>query len=175
MELRTERLELIACTATVTEAALADPAEVGRLLGVRVPAGWPSNDLRDILPGYLRDVAADSDLLGWGPWVIVEAAGRVVVGDAGFHGEPDAARTVEIGYGILPAYRRRGYATEAARGLVGWAFGRPGVARVVAECEADNVGSIRVLERLGMARAGVAGSLLRWERAAPGRLAEEAR
>ena len=169
MELRTERLELIPCTAEVIEAALADPDEVGRMLGLHVPPGWPSDDLRDTLPGYARDAAADPDRLGWGPWLIVEAAERVVVGDAGFHGRPDAAGTVEIGYGILAEYRRRGYATEAAQGLVAWAFTQPAVERVVAECEADNLGSIRVLEKLGMRRAGAEGSLLRWEVEAPGR------
>ena len=161
MELRTERLELIAATAEVAGAALSDPAEVERRLGVRVPDGWPSDDLRDILPGYARD-AADPGLLGWGPWLMVEAVERVVVGDIGFHRRPDDAGAVEVGYGVLPEYRRRGYAFEAARALVDWAFTQPGVRRVVAECEADNVGSIRILERLGMRRVGAEGNLLRW-------------
>ena len=180
MHLRTERLELIAATAEVTEAALANPAspsEVGRLLGVVVPDGWPSDDLRDILPGYARDAAANPALLGWGPWLMVEASGasptRVVVGDVGFHSRPDDAGTVEIGYGVLPGYRRRGYATEAARALVAWALDQPGVGRVVAECEADNAGSIRILEKLGMRRTGAEGKLVRWTLEGPDRLLDD--
>ncbi len=62
-----------------------------------------------------------------------------------------------IGYGVRPAYRRRGYATEILRQALGYARG-VGVTSALVTCDADNVGSWTVIERCG----GV------FERLAPG-------
>lgn len=85
-------------------------------------------------------------------WEIREKKGGPV-GDAGFKGAP-ACGEVEIGYGIDPAFRSQGYATEAVRALVDWAFGQEGVYYVMAEREKDNLASARVLEKLAFRPAG---------------------
>jgi RimJ/RimL family protein N-acetyltransferase len=66
----------------------------------------------------------------------------------------DRARGVqaELGWCIDPAYGGRGYATEAVRALVRLCFEDLGLRRVTANCFADNVGSWRLMERLGMRR-----------------------
>ena len=64
--------------------------------------------------------------------------------------------TAEIGYSVLPQFQGRGYATEIVVGLVRWALGQPGVARVVAETEWANPASVRVLTKAGFAPAGLA-------------------
>jgi predicted acetyltransferase len=53
-----------------------------------------------------------------------------------------------IGYGVLPAHRRLGYATEILRQalVIARAFG---VDRALVVCDDDNVGSIRTIERCG--------------------------
>ena len=91
-----------------------------------------------------------------------------MIGDLGFKGKPNRRGTVEIGYRVAPAYRRQGYASEATRALVDWALAQGGVERITAECNPDNVGSIRVLEKLGMRRLESDGVLLRWELRAVG-------
>ena len=95
---------------------------------------------------------------GWMWWYITLAerrnGRRVVVGNIGFKDLPDASGTVEIGYSIVPLFQRRGFATEAVRGLTAWAFGHPEVRRIVAETFPDLTASIRVLERNGFRRAG---------------------
>ena len=65
--------------------------------------------------------------------------------------------TVEIGYGILPAFRGRGYAAEAAGAAVRWALTQPGVRSVEAETDADNAASQRVLEKIGFRATGQIG------------------
>lgn len=58
----------------------------------------------------------------------------------------------ELGWTLDPAFRRRGYATEAVRAVIGACFGPLGLRRVHAGCFAANEPSWRVMERLGMRR-----------------------
>lgn len=61
-----------------------------------------------------------------------------------------AAATAEIGWIFHPDHGGRGYATEAARALLGFAFGPLNAHRVIAELHPDNDASIRLCRRLGM-------------------------
>jgi [ribosomal protein S5]-alanine N-acetyltransferase len=63
-----------------------------------------------------------------------------------------APRTYELGWVIHPDYQRRGYASEAARAMMDYAFGVLDVHRIIATCQPENVASYRVMETLGMRR-----------------------
>jgi RimJ/RimL family protein N-acetyltransferase len=63
-------------------------------------------------------------------------------------------REWEMGWGMHPALWGQGYATEAAREMLRFAFGELKAHRVMASCHADNLASARVMEKLGMAREG---------------------
>ena len=72
-------------------------------------------------------------------------------GLVGFKGYPDSRGEVEIGYGIAPAFRGRGYTTEAVRVMIEWAFDAPEcIAVIAAEVDKANSASIRILEKVGM-------------------------
>ena len=86
-----------------------------------------------------------------------------MIGDIGFMGGPDQEGVVEVGYSIIPEYRNQGYATEMARSLIAWAFQEKGIKLVTAECLDDNIGSIKVLEKVGMRRLEPDGNMLKWE------------
>ncbi|WP_433727801.1 GNAT family N-acetyltransferase [Actinoplanes sp. CA-051413] len=58
----------------------------------------------------------------------------------------------ELGYIFDPAYNGHGYATEAATAMVAYAFDRLGMRRITAGCFADNLASVRILEKVGMRR-----------------------
>jgi len=62
------------------------------------------------------------------------------------------ARQAEIGWIFHPDHHRRGYAREAASALLDLAFDKAGIHRVMARCDAHNIASARLMERLGMRR-----------------------
>jgi RimJ/RimL family protein N-acetyltransferase len=63
-------------------------------------------------------------------------------------------RSASLGYCFAEAAWGRGYATEAARVLLRWAFDTLDLNRVQAETDTRNVASARVLEKLGFVREG---------------------
>lgn len=76
------------------------------------------------------------------------AAAGVPVGVSGLV-KRETLEDVDIGYAFLPSYRGRGYALEAARGVVAHAR-TLGIARLAAITTPGNAASIALLLRLGM-------------------------
>jgi ribosomal-protein-alanine N-acetyltransferase len=83
------------------------------------------------------------------------------------HGEPDMLlgtvslrryirdRRAELGYWLAQPAWGNGFATEAAEAAIDFGFERLGLARIYAQVLADNRGSLRVLDKLGMVNEGV--------------------
>jgi len=61
-------------------------------------------------------------------------------------------RTAEVGmyWAIASAYQRKGFAAEAAKGMIDWAFKHLRLMRIVATTAYDNEASIAVMRRVGM-------------------------
>ena len=59
-----------------------------------------------------------------------------------------------LGWILLKDYWKQGYMTEAGKELVRFAFEDLKLHRVYATCDAENYGSYRVMENLGMRREG---------------------
>lgn len=62
--------------------------------------------------------------------------------------------TFELGYVFNRKYQGKGYASEAARALVDYAFKNMGARRVIAMCSPKNTPSWKLMERLNMRREG---------------------
>jgi predicted acetyltransferase len=54
-----------------------------------------------------------------------------------------------IGYGVRPAFRRRGYASEMLRRALAYCRDEIGLERVLVTCDDDNIGSATVIENAG--------------------------
>lgn len=69
-------------------------------------------------------------------------------------GQPGMPRRTQadLGYIFDPAHGGHGYATEAVAAMVAHAFDGLGVRRITAGCFADNLASVRILEKVGMRR-----------------------
>lgn len=65
-----------------------------------------------------------------------------------------AQHAAEFGYLFARSQWGNGYATEAARAIVGWASSVPAIQRISATCDVDNLASARVLEKAGLTREG---------------------
>lgn len=159
---KTERLELVPGGPEIFRARVDDRDALSRFLGgARVPQAWPPELYdQDAVDWTAKYFEANPDAAGWALWFIVlrpaPAGGgeRTAIGCCGYKGKPAPDGAVEIGYGVLAEFRRRGYASEAARALIGRAFSHPEVTRVVAETYPELAPSIRVMEKNGLRFAG---------------------
>jgi ribosomal-protein-alanine N-acetyltransferase len=82
--------------------------------------------------------------------------GGEAVGGIGFTLGSDVERhSAEVGYWLGEGFWGRGIATAAVHAATRWAFGKFSLRRVYAVPFSDNIGSIRVLEKVGFVREGV--------------------
>jgi ribosomal-protein-alanine N-acetyltransferase len=160
--LETKRLQLIPFTLDLKKAAMNDRATLVEMLGVYVPEHWPGPDLAEALPFFIENMEKAPSEPAW-DWIAIHRLDQGVIGGIGFLGGPDKYGVVEVGYDIVPAYRKQGYATEMAHSLITWAFQEAGINVVAASCLDDNIGSIKVLENIGMRRLEPDGNMLKWE------------
>jgi RimJ/RimL family protein N-acetyltransferase len=158
------RLELVEVEARHKLAFAASPAELGQMLGVRLAQGWPT------FPEAFTPTRADSrpKSPGWGGYFFLDLDQDALVGNGGFHGPPTDAGVVEIGYEIAPEFRNRGYAREAVRGMIDFAFADARVRCIAAHTLAAINASTAVLTRAGFAHIAElanpeVGRVWRWE------------
>jgi [ribosomal protein S5]-alanine N-acetyltransferase len=84
--------------------------------------------------------------------VIVPKVTNSVVGDCIIKITEEDPQQGELTYALHPAHQGHGYATEAMRAFVGYAFGTLRLHRLTATIFAEHTPSIKVVERLGMRR-----------------------
>jgi RimJ/RimL family protein N-acetyltransferase len=87
---------------------------------------------------------------GWVQLSVEERRTGRLIGDVGISPADDDPGVIKVGYTIAPGFQRTGYATEAVRALIDYAFDTLGVDVVRAYASAENAPSIRLAERVGM-------------------------
>ena len=94
---------------------------------------------------------------GFGFMIMEERATGEMVGHCGLrkvaHPLAPNPQDFEIGWLVREDRWRRGYAFEAMRAVIAWGFATHNAPRIVAITTARNVGSWRLMEKLGMIRA----------------------
>jgi ribosomal-protein-alanine N-acetyltransferase len=112
---------------------------------------WGPNSIEDTQRFIALCMASLSEepILGYHLAVVLKQIDRLIGGcTLGRNGAE--AREAFLGYAIDPEFQRQGYATEAAAALIGFGFRQLALSRIYAKCNALNVASRRVLEKLGM-------------------------
>jgi [ribosomal protein S5]-alanine N-acetyltransferase len=102
----------------------------------------------------LADYVAHQREYGFSFWALIESASGALIGDAGLYLQKGSGPEVELGFTLGRPWWGRGYATEAGEACLAFAFDQVRLAEAVAVADLVNAASQRVLEKLGMARAG---------------------
>jgi RimJ/RimL family protein N-acetyltransferase len=144
--LRTLRLEL-------SPYGEGDFADVVRIMGNPQVVWWRAVPLTEpeIRAFFDRTLAEQRHGLGW--WLMREPGGPLL-GHAALKTLSSRREWIEVGYHLLPDARGRGYATEAARALLGYGFKTLELSEIYAVVAPQNAPSQAVMQRLGMPSVG---------------------
>lgn len=103
----------------------------------------------------LVDEMRDMEFPEPGHWLqlalVLKESGRMI-GDVGVRIKKDDSRQAVIGFTLAPEYWRMGYTTEAVTALLDFLFEELDLHRVMADCDTENTGSWRMLEKVGFRR-----------------------
>ncbi len=147
-------------TSLVTERLLlrrSEPADAEAISAYRsdpevhVHQGWGSTG-----PDHVReDIVEMASRLpgepgGWAQFSVLTRDDGALVGDVGLSPADDEPGIIKVGYTIAPVHQGKGYATEAVRTLVDYAFGTLGAEVVRAYADEGNVSSTRVMTKVGL-------------------------
>lgn len=112
---------------------------------------WSERERAERFIAMSRQLAEE----GNGARVVLErASDGAFIGWCGLSGWNPDFRSASLGYCLDDVVWGHGYATEAARALLQWAFETLDLNRVQAEADTRNAASGRVLEKLGFVREG---------------------
>lgn len=86
---------------------------------------------------------------GYGMWIVIERTSGDIIGRAGLWNE-EGGPGLELGWLIRKSSWGRGYATEASRAALDWAWAHVDTDHIISVIHAENLQSIRIAQKLGM-------------------------
>lgn len=109
-------------------------------------------DSRANLEEALRQ-ATEPGRIKWFFKVVVRESGTYA-GEIGYTvtGPFSGGLSAHFGYFLLPEHHGRGYATEASRAVLDYAFKTGGITRITTGCDIRNRASERIMIKLGMTK-----------------------
>lgn len=148
-------IELLQLSPAVLRAlADGDLGAANRASPIALGAYFAGPEYRSVWRRRASQVETDPASAAWITRAIVDADRRLVVGRAGFHGPPDEAGMVEVGYAVDPAFRRQGYARAALVALLKWAKEDASIQTVRASIRPDNLASLALVAQYGFVEVG---------------------
>jgi len=159
----TERLILTPISYEIVCSTLNKDNESLRKLGYRRSDDWPHPAFFDVFPKLKEQLKELGESTGFDGWIIVRKEDMLIIGDGGFKGEPDEKGKIDIGYGLMKSERRKGYGYEAVKALIQWGLEQDKVKKITADCLIDNIGSARILEKVGMSEVNRDDEMIYWE------------
>lgn len=140
--------------AALSALASADLESANAAAGIPLTSYFIGPDWHGVWRRRSAQVLADPGSADWITGVVWDVDRQLAVGRAGFHGPPDAAGMVEVGYAIEPAHRRQGYARAALVALLDRAAQEPAVRTVRATVSPDNAASRDLIRQYGFVEVG---------------------
>jgi RimJ/RimL family protein N-acetyltransferase len=121
---------------------------------VHVHQGWDRTD-PDGVRAEIEEMATrvPGEPGGWVQFTVERREDGEIVGDVGLSPDDADPAVIKVGYTVSPVHQRNGFATEAVRALVDYAFGVLDAEVVRAFADAGNLASRRVMEKAGLSLA----------------------
>ena len=111
---------------------------------------WRPSSLDEVQEFIIDMEAVEINFPGsWFQLAICRKDTGIVIGDIGIHFHATDGTLAEIGYTVSPAHQGNGFATEAARAVLGYLFNTLNKRRVTASIDPRNAPSAAVLMKLG--------------------------
>lgn len=151
MELLTERLRLREFVASDWPAVLAYQSDP-RYLRLYAWSQRSAEDVRAFVQMFI-DQQHEQPRRKYQLAIELRGEGRLI-GNCGIRKPAADAQQAEIGYELAPDEWGHGYASEAARAILRFGFEHLQLHRIVAHCLVENIGSARVLEKIGLRQEG---------------------
>jgi [ribosomal protein S5]-alanine N-acetyltransferase len=148
----TSRLSLIAITPETLLSEKNGDGRLGELIQCVIPANWPHKDWEPhVFDFLLAHFEEHPEEIGWPRYVgfVPPGGRRTLIGTVGGGTKTARPSECEIGYGIVPPYEGRGFATEAARALIEHVRGDERLETIIAHTFPSIPASIRVMEKCG--------------------------
>jgi RimJ/RimL family protein N-acetyltransferase len=134
--------------------AAGDLARAGELSGLALTPYTVSEERIGVWRRRATQVIEVPEDLPWVTGVLVDDETGEVVGGAGFHAAPDPAGMLGAGYGVDPAYRRRGYARAALLLMIERARAEPSAHVFRVTVSPSNSASLGLVAQLPFAEVG---------------------
>jgi [ribosomal protein S5]-alanine N-acetyltransferase len=166
--LYSERIKLVPLTLQQLELWAEDWTLLEKSLGVAHLA--PDIDplyqveIDDALQNFWLPKVAENpeNYLWFTAWQIVHLAQNVIIGGVGV-GYPDENGEAMTGYHIDRRFQRQGFAAEALKVLLAWAFENPKLISVIATVRLDNMASHGVVLKNGFKELKRDNELIYWQ------------
>ncbi|UOX35558.1 GNAT family N-acetyltransferase [Flavobacterium sediminilitoris] len=161
-KLTTERLILIPYTIQICENIINKNFSNLFDMGLKRGKSWPDNDVIETLPKIINNLSQVESPTGFESWMIIKKETLEIIGDLGFKGYNHKEENIDIGYGIIEEERRNGYAEEATKELIKWAFSTGLIKEITAKCLIENTGSINLIKKLNFIEAKRDHEMIYW-------------
>ena len=104
--------------------------------------------------GFVNDLIDRLDNRCGTTWILQRKNDGKVLGVINLHDISETNREAEMGFWLGEEYRHNGYASEAARRVLGFSFETLGLNRITCLCAEENEASEALIRRLGMVYEG---------------------
>ena len=162
LKIQTSRLTILPFTIDICEESLLNSFGTIASMGICPGNGWPDQETLETLPRIIKNLSKVNQPSGFESWMIVDRSTNLLIGDIGFKGIPNEDGKIDLGYGIIENERRKGFAYEAATGILQWAFNQKNVRVITASCLISNIASQKILSLLNFSIVKKENEMIYW-------------
>jgi RimJ/RimL family protein N-acetyltransferase len=153
--IESERLKMIPLTHQLLQLAHTNRPAMEQALGLNISAMQIDelyiSEAEDAMINFWlpKTIEHPEEYKWYTSWEIVLKSTNTAIGGMGFAGEPNEQGEVETGYMIDKQHHNQGYASEALKLLIGWAFTHDAVKAVIVHTYEYNLPSRKILAKCG--------------------------